>query len=71
MAGEAKRLDENPISPHNHRPYSSPALQELDVATKAEQLNVKQSALLRRSTGVFRERKRKGTTKRRGRDLNT
>lgn len=51
MAGEAKRLDENPISPNNHRPYSSPGLHELDVATKLEQLNVKQSVLLRCSTG--------------------
>lgn len=54
MAGEAKRLDENPISPNNHRPYSSPGLHELDVATKLEQLNVKQSVLLRCSTGNLR-----------------
>lgn len=74
MAGEAKWLDENPISPHNHRPYSSPELaRKLDVATKAEQLNVKQSAALRRSAGVFREngKEEKGSTKKAGLELNT
>lgn len=54
MAGEAKRLDENPILPHNHPRKVWNRLTQCDVVTKPKWLNVKQWLLLRCFVGKFK-----------------
>lgn len=61
MAGEAKRLDENPILPHNHQRqvWIRLTLTQRDVVTKPKWLNVKRWLLLRCFVEKFKARKPK------------
>lgn len=61
MAGETKRLDENPILPHNHRRqvWIWLAWTQRNVVTKPKWLNVKQWLCLRCFVGKFKAQKPK------------